>query len=92
MEMAERAHLRLSPPAGRLAVLKARKIVLPGYGHCQLTVGNVKEHTCLHAHEDAPSIVRARIDHASDEAAYKQREVSVFDTDCLHEITTNSIS
>ena len=29
MEMPERAHLRLSVPVGRFAVLKARKMVLP---------------------------------------------------------------
>lgn len=92
MEMAERAHLRPSVPAGRLAVLKARKIVLPGYGHPPSNVHRVKEHTCLHSHEDAPRIVRGRINQPSNEAAYKQRKVGVLDTDRLREVAAGSIS
>lgn len=92
MEMAERAHLRLSVPMGRLAVLKARKMVLPGYDHGPSRVHRVKEHTCLHSHEDAPGIVRGCINQASNEAAYKQREVGILDADHLREVAAGSIS
>lgn len=81
MEMPERAHLRLSVPAGRLAALKARKMVLPGDCHCPLQLYRLSGLTCLHAHEDAPGIVRACIDQAGDEAADKQWKVGVLDAD-----------
>jgi len=92
MEIAERAHLRPSVPAGRLAVLKARKMVLPGYRHYPRSVHQVREYTGLHSHEDPPCIVRARIYQASDEAACKQREVGVLDANILREVVMDSIS
>jgi len=40
---------------------------------------DVRRPTCLHSHEDIPSVVRAGIYQTGNEAAYEQRKVGVLD-------------
>lgn len=88
METPERAHLRESLPAGRLAVLRARKMVLPVGREISRIEGEGKEskHTRLHTHEDTPSAVGCGVHESDKEATDEEDPRSMMDIDFLDKI------